>query len=137
MNQMVLWDTLCAVAEPHYPKKGNGRPPIGLGRMLRIHFLQHWVALDAGRITLLLTYPAVQRLWGAADLGCDRRHLCPLGLVLTGCFADHTDGALNEFREIFRLLSHKSILSNNGLSRTNRGRLIGVNDRQVFLCQTY
>ena len=32
--------------EPHYPKAGNGRPPIGLERMLRIHFLQHWFNLS-------------------------------------------------------------------------------------------
>jgi len=45
MNQVVPWEALCAVVEPHYPKKGNGRPPIGLERMLRIHFLQHWFNL--------------------------------------------------------------------------------------------
>ena len=39
MNQVISWNALCAVAEPHYPKKGNGQPPIGLERMLRIHFL--------------------------------------------------------------------------------------------------
>jgi hypothetical protein len=27
--------------EPHYPKSGNGRPPVGVERMLCIHFLQH------------------------------------------------------------------------------------------------
>jgi transposase, IS5 family len=45
MNRVVPLDALCAVVEPHYPKKGNGRPPIGLERMLRIHFLQHWFNL--------------------------------------------------------------------------------------------
>jgi IS5 family transposase len=45
MNRVVPWDALCAVVEPYYPKKGNGRPPIGLERMLRIHFLQHWFNL--------------------------------------------------------------------------------------------
>jgi IS5 family transposase len=39
MNQIMPWAALCAVIEPYYPKKGNGRPPIGLERMLRIHFL--------------------------------------------------------------------------------------------------
>lgn len=42
MHKIVPWSALCAVIEPHYPKKGNGRPPISLERMLRIHFLQHW-----------------------------------------------------------------------------------------------
>ncbi|HEX4857517.1 MAG TPA: IS5 family transposase [Usitatibacteraceae bacterium] len=39
---VVPWSVLCELIEPHYPKAGNGRPPIGLERMLRIHFLQHW-----------------------------------------------------------------------------------------------
>jgi IS5 family transposase len=30
MNQIVPWQALCKVIEPHYPKAGNGRPPIGL-----------------------------------------------------------------------------------------------------------
>ncbi|KVZ40257.1 IS5 family transposase [Burkholderia ubonensis] len=38
MNQIVPWAALCAVVEPHYPKRGNGRPPIGLERMLRMHW---------------------------------------------------------------------------------------------------
>jgi transposase, IS5 family len=45
MNRIVPWADLCAVIEPHYPKRGNGRPPIGLERMLRIHFIQHWFNL--------------------------------------------------------------------------------------------
>jgi IS5 family transposase len=45
MNKLVLWAELCAVVEPYYPKRGNGRPPIALERMLRIHFVQHWFNL--------------------------------------------------------------------------------------------
>ncbi len=41
MEAIMPWEALCAVIEPHYPKVGNGRPPIGLERMLRIHFIQH------------------------------------------------------------------------------------------------
>jgi len=29
MDAIVPWTALCAVIEPHYPKAGNGRPPIG------------------------------------------------------------------------------------------------------------
>jgi IS5 family transposase len=36
MEQIVPWQALCSVIEPHYPKAGNGRPPIGLERMLRM-----------------------------------------------------------------------------------------------------
>ena len=45
MNAIVPWAALCEVIEPYYPKAGNGRPPIGLERMLRIHFIQHWFNL--------------------------------------------------------------------------------------------
>ena len=45
MESIVPWAALCEVIEPHYPKAGNGRPPIGLMRMLRIHFIQHWFNL--------------------------------------------------------------------------------------------
>jgi IS5 family transposase len=36
---------LGAVIELHYPKRGNGRPPIGRERMLRSRFIQHWFNL--------------------------------------------------------------------------------------------
>ena len=45
MQTLVAWSALRAVIEPHYPKRGNGRPPIGLERMLPIHLLQHWFNL--------------------------------------------------------------------------------------------
>ncbi len=45
MEQGVLWAELCSVVEPHYPKAGNGRPPVGLERMLRMLFVQHWFNL--------------------------------------------------------------------------------------------
>jgi len=36
MEQVVPWAELCALIEPFYPKAGNGRPPVGVERMLRI-----------------------------------------------------------------------------------------------------
>jgi IS5 family transposase len=42
MQAIVPWAALCEVIEP---QAGNGRPPIGLERMLRIHFIQHWFNL--------------------------------------------------------------------------------------------
>jgi IS5 family transposase len=37
MEQVVAWRELCALVEPHHPKVGNGRPPVGVERMLRIY----------------------------------------------------------------------------------------------------
>jgi len=31
--------------EPHYPKAGSGRPPVGLERMLRMYFVRPWFNL--------------------------------------------------------------------------------------------
>ncbi len=45
MNRLVPWAELCSVVEPYDPKRGSGRPPIALERMVRIHFVQHWFNL--------------------------------------------------------------------------------------------
>jgi len=45
MEQVVPWPRLVECLRPLYPKGERGRPPIGLERMLRIHFLQQWYGL--------------------------------------------------------------------------------------------
>ena len=45
MDALLPLSALCELIEPHYPKAGDGRPLIGVGRMLRIHFLQRWFNL--------------------------------------------------------------------------------------------
>src|SRR6516162_2578304 len=45
MERGVPWPALCGLIEPFYPKAGNGRPPVGVERMLRIYFLQQWFNL--------------------------------------------------------------------------------------------
>jgi transposase, IS5 family len=72
MDEIVPWAQLCAVIEPHYPKPGNGRPPIGLERMLRMYFVQHWFNLaDQACEEALLDSTALRRFVGI-DLGCER-----------------------------------------------------------------
>jgi IS5 family transposase len=46
MDKVVPWSLLCEQIDPFYPKTGNCRPPVGLERMLRIYFLQHWFNLS-------------------------------------------------------------------------------------------
>ena len=46
MERVVPWSALCKLIEPFYPKPGNGRPPVGVERMLRLYFLQHWFNLS-------------------------------------------------------------------------------------------
>jgi IS5 family transposase len=45
MEAVVPWARLVERLRPLYPKGERGRPPIGLERMLRIHFLQQWYGL--------------------------------------------------------------------------------------------
>jgi len=72
MEQLVPWAELCSVIEPHYPKAGNGRPPVGLERMLRMYFVQHWFNLaDAACEDALLDSTALRRFVGI-DLGRER-----------------------------------------------------------------
>jgi IS5 family transposase len=46
MDAVIPWTGLLAVIEPHYPKAGRGRQPLGLEKMLRIYFLQQWFNLS-------------------------------------------------------------------------------------------
>ena len=72
MNEIVPWQALCEVIEPHYPKAGNGRPPVGLERMLRMYFVQHWFNLaDEACEEALLDSTALRRFVGI-DLGRER-----------------------------------------------------------------
>ena len=45
MDTLVPWAEFCSVIEPYYPKAGNGRPPVGLERMLRMYFIANWFNL--------------------------------------------------------------------------------------------
>ncbi len=46
MDSIIPWPQLLELIEPYYPKAGNGRPPLGLEKMLRIYFLQIWFNLS-------------------------------------------------------------------------------------------
>jgi IS5 family transposase len=71
MNAITPWAELCAVVEPHYPKRGNGSPPIGLERMLRIRFIQHWFSLADFACEEALYDSASLRRFVGIDLGCE------------------------------------------------------------------
>jgi len=85
MEQVVPWVELCALIEPHYPQPGNGRPPIGVERMLRIYFLQQWFNLSDPAVEEALYDSSVMRQFAGIDLGrepvpdettvCKFRHL--------------------------------------------------------------
>jgi IS5 family transposase len=69
MDRVVPWAELCAVVEPFYPKLGKGRPPVGLERMLRLHFLQHWFNLSDPAAEEALYESVSMRRFVGIDLG--------------------------------------------------------------------
>jgi IS5 family transposase len=85
MEQVVPWEKLCTLIEPHYPKTGNGRPPVGVERMLRMYFLQQWFNLSDPAVEEALYDSVVMRDFVGIDLGrepvpdettiCKFRHL--------------------------------------------------------------
>lgn len=85
MEQVVPWAQLCALLEPHYPKAGHGRRPVGVERMLRIYFLQQWFNLSDPAVEEALYDSVVMRQFVGIDLGrepapdettvCKFRHL--------------------------------------------------------------
>ena len=46
MDAIIPWKDWCALIEPYYPKKGNGRPPRELEQVLRMYMLQVWFNLS-------------------------------------------------------------------------------------------
>jgi IS5 family transposase len=85
MELVVPWAELVSLIEPHYPKAGNGRRPVGLERMLRIYFLQQWFNLSDPAVEEALNDSSVMREFVGIDLGrepapdettvCKFRHL--------------------------------------------------------------
>lgn len=85
MDQIVPWKDLCQLIEPSYPKPGNGRPPVGLERMLRLYFLQQWFNLSDPAVEEAMYDSASMRRFAGVDLGrepapdettvCKFRHL--------------------------------------------------------------
>jgi len=79
----------CALIEPYYPKAGNGRPPVGVERMLRIYFLHQWFNLSDPGVEEALYDSAFcgssrASIWGRSRTGRDdgmqnrRQRLNPL-----------------------------------------------------------
>ena len=113
MDAIVPWSVLCEVIEPHYPRAGNGRPPIGLERMLRIHFIQHWFNL--------------------ADLACEEALFAQVGKELQVCGFKVNTGTIVNATIIGAPSSTKNAdKSPNARDFTNqRTRYAGVVDEAV------
>src|SRR6266568_6987856 len=103
MDKIVPWQELCSVVEPHYPKGEGGRPPIGLERMLRMLFVQHWFNLADEACEEALYDSASLRNFVGIDLGRER---VPDGTTLL------------KFR---RLLEHPKSLISRSIDQADAG----------------
>jgi IS5 family transposase len=101
MERVVPWSALCRRIEPVYPKPGNGRPPIGVERMLRIYFLQHWFNLSDPAVEEALYDSQAMRRFVDIDLGrepvpdettvCRFRH-CSRNMIWAGSCSTRCSG---------------------------------------------
>ena len=117
MDQVVPWEELVEVIEPYYPQpQGAGRRPIGVDRMLRIYFLQHWYNLsDPGAEEALYDTPILRQFAGI-DLGRER-----VPDETTICKFRHLMEKHNLGEQIFELVN--SYLQQNGM-KLNRGTIV-------------
>ena len=74
MDQVVPWQALIDLIEPHYPKTSSkgGRPPYPLATMLRIHLMQQWYSLSDPAMEDALIEVATIRRFAGIDLISDR-----------------------------------------------------------------
>lgn len=117
MEQIIPWQDLCAAIEPYYPKpEGAGRRPVGIERMLRIHFLQHWFDLsDPGAEEALYDSRAMRTFVGI-DLGRE-----PVPDETTILNFRHLMERYNLGGELFRLVN--VYLEENGM-KVARGTIV-------------
>lgn len=109
MEDIIPWRDLCNVIEPFYPKpKGAGRPPVGLERMLRIHFLQHWFSLSDPAVEEALYDSRAMRRFVGIDLGRE-----PAPDETTVCHFRHLLETHNLGDQLFALIN--AYLQENGL----------------------
>jgi IS5 family transposase len=117
MDKIVPWEGLCEVIEPFYPKpEGAGRPPIGVQRMLRIHFLQHWFNLSDPAVEEALYDSRAMRRFVGIDLGRE-----PAPDETTVCKFRHLLEAHNLGDQLFALIAE--YLEENGLT-VNTGTIV-------------
>jgi IS5 family transposase len=71
MDAVIPWSRLLALIEPHYPKAGQGRQPLGLEKLLRIYFLQQWFNLSDPQAEDAIYDSESMRRFAQVELGDD------------------------------------------------------------------
>jgi transposase, IS5 family len=102
---------LVKLIEPHYPKAGHGRQPLGLEKMLRIYFLQQWFNLSDPQAEDAIYDSETIRRFARVELGDEvvpdestilrSRHLLEHHALIQAIFATMAD-LLEERRLLLR-----------------------------------
>jgi transposase, IS5 family len=117
METIIPWQGLVEAIEPFYPKpEGAGRRPIGIERMLRIYFLQHWFNLSDPAAEEALYDSRAMRQFVGVDLGNE-----PAPDETTICKFRHLMERHNLGDQLFHLVNQ--YLQENGL-KVNRGTIV-------------
>ncbi len=117
MDQIIPWKEMTEAIEPYYPSpKGAGRRPVGLERMLRIHFLQHWFELSDPGVEEILYDSRAMRSFAGIDLGKE-----PVPDETTILNFRYLMERHNLADELFRLVN--VYLAENGM-KINRGTIV-------------
>jgi IS5 family transposase len=69
MDAVIPWADLFSLVAPRYSKGEMGRKPVGLNIMLRVYFLQQWLALSDESVEDALCESPVLRRFAGIDLG--------------------------------------------------------------------
>ncbi len=77
MDAVIPWPRLVRLIEPHYPKAGQGRQPLGLEKMLRIYFLQQWFNLSDPQAEDAIYDSESMRRFARVELG-EETASCPI-----------------------------------------------------------
>ena len=111
MDAVIPWSPLIKLIEPHYPKAGQGRQPLGLEKMLRIYFLQQWFNLSDPQAEDAIYDSESMRRFARVELGNEVvpdestilrfRHLLEQH-GLTEAIFDSINGLLEERRLLLR-----------------------------------
>jgi IS5 family transposase len=113
MDQVIPWQRLIVLIEPHYKNPGRGRQPMSLETMLRIYFLQHWFDLsDPAAEDALYDSESMRRFVGV-ELGEDRIPDESTILRFRHLLEEH-DLTRAMFDEIGSLLEEKGLLLKQG-----------------------
>lgn len=117
METIIPWKELCEAIEPFYPNPaGAGRRPVGIERMLRIHFLQHWFNLSDPAAEEALYDSRSMRQFVGIDLGEE-----PAPDETTICKFRHLMERHNLGDRLFYLVNQ--YLKENGL-KVSRGTIV-------------